>query len=216
MIIQLAEDISPDQELQIIASVKDIGYKVNPVTTQHGKYLVGIGKREFDIRKIGHLPGIADIHRVSDDYKLVSRKWKVNPTLIDLGDSVKIGSGLLTIMAAPCSIESEAQIEATIGHLVENSVCIMRGGVFKPRSSPYAFRGLGREGLQLWHTRARKAGIKIISEVMQVSQVAEMYDYVDIFPAELPKQLPPNRGLGDEHHIEMDIDAVPPKKAAYR
>ena len=181
MIIQLSEDISPDQELQIIASVKDIGYKVNPVTTQHGKYLVGIGKREFDIRKIGHLPGIADIHRVSDDYKLVSRKWKVNPTLIDLGDSVKIGSGLLTIMAGPCSIESEAQIEATIGHLVENSVCIMRGGVFKPRSSPYAFRGLGREGLQLWHTRARKAGIKIISEVMQVSQVAEMYDYVDIF-----------------------------------
>ncbi|MEQ9209935.1 MAG: 3-deoxy-7-phosphoheptulonate synthase, partial [Pseudomonadales bacterium] len=83
--------------------------------------------------------------------------------------------------AGPCSIESEAQIEATLAHLIENKVSIMRGGVFKPRSSPYAFRGLGAEGLKLWTTMARAAGIKIISEVMQVSQIAEMYDYVDVF-----------------------------------
>ncbi len=181
MIIQLLEDISEKQELQIITTVREIGYKVTPVATQQGKYLVGIGRAEFDIRTVGHLEGIADIHRVSDDYKLVSRKWKVNPTLLDLGDDVKIGSGLLAIMAGPCSIESEPQIEATIHHLQENSVRIMRGGVFKPRSSPYAFRGLGRDGLRLWHSMAHKAGIKIISEVMQVSQIAEMYDYVDIF-----------------------------------
>lgn len=181
MIIQLLENISKEKEMQIVDKVREIGYKVTPVTTQRGKYLVGIGKAEFDIRRIGHLEGIVDIHRVSDDYKLVSRKWKVNPTLIDLGDEIKIGSGLLTIMAGPCSIESEEQIEATIEHLLENSVSIMRGGVFKPRSSPYAFRGLGREGLQLWYSMARKARIKIISEVMQVSQVAEMYDYVDIY-----------------------------------
>ena len=181
MIIQLEENISPEQEQQIMATVSELGYKVTPVTTQEAKYLVGIGRAELDIRKIGHLPGIADIHRVSDDYKLVSRKWKINPTRIDLGDGIVIGSGLLAIMAGPCSIESEAQIEVTINHLLENDVRIMRGGVFKPRSSPYAFRGLGREGLHLWHSMARKAGIRIISEVMQVSQVAEMYDYVDIF-----------------------------------
>jgi 3-deoxy-7-phosphoheptulonate synthase len=72
-------------------------------------------------------------------------------------------------------------VQQTIDHLVTQGVRIMRGGVFKPRSSPYAFRGLGVDGLKMWHTLARKAGMKIISEVMQVSQIAEMYDYVDVF-----------------------------------
>jgi 3-deoxy-7-phosphoheptulonate synthase len=142
---------------------------------------VAIGKKEFDIRTLGHLPGIADIHRVSDEYKLVSKKWKVAPTVIDLGDGVTIGGNGLTIMAGPCSIENEKQIEQTIQHLVTNQVRIMRGGVFKPRSSPYAFRGLGIDGLKLWYELARKNGIKIISEVMQVSQIEPMLPYVDVF-----------------------------------
>jgi len=127
------------------------------------------------------MPGIADIHRVSDEYKLVSRKWKVDQTQVDLGDDVFIGGGSLAIMAGPCSIETEKQVELTLTHLKENGVKIMRGGVFKPRSSPYAFRGLGVDGLKMWHQLAKAAGIKIISEVMQVSQIAEMYDYVDVF-----------------------------------
>jgi 3-deoxy-7-phosphoheptulonate synthase len=127
------------------------------------------------------MQGIADIHRVSDDYKLVSRKWKVDRTHIDLGDGVIIGNGALSIMAGPCSIESEEQVQHTIDHLIKNDVHIMRGGVFKPRSSPYAFRGMGVDGLKMWHTLARKSGIKIISEVMQVSQIEAMYDYVDVF-----------------------------------
>ena len=102
---------------------------------------MGIGKKEFDIRQLGHMKGIADIHRVSDDYKLVSRKWKVERTHIDLGDGVDDWKWSLSIMAGPCSIESEEQVEQIINHLVRNKVSIMRGGVFKPRSSPYAFRG---------------------------------------------------------------------------
>jgi len=181
MIIQLEKSVTEAQREDIGVAVKALGYKTTPVKTQVGEYLIGIGKKEFDIRQVGRLSGIADIHRVSDDYKLVSRKWKVNRTVIDLGDGVQIGNGSLSIMAGPCSIESEEQIEATIQHLVDNKVSIMRGGVFKPRSSPYAFRGLGTDGLKLWAASARKAGIKIISEVMQVSQIAEMYDYVDVF-----------------------------------
>jgi 3-deoxy-7-phosphoheptulonate synthase len=84
-------------------------------------------------------------------------------------------------MGGPCSIENEQQVNLTLDHLKQNSVRIMRGGVFKPRSSPYAFRGSGVEGLKMWYKLAREAGIKIVSEVMQVSQIAEMYDYVDIF-----------------------------------
>ncbi len=181
MIIQFSKSVSSGEKEVILNKVLALGYKPSEVTTQFGHYLVCIGKKDFDIRQLGSLPGIADIHRVSDDYKLVSRKWKVNRSVIDLGDGVTIGDGSLSIMAGPCSIESEKQVEATIQHLKANGERIMRGGVFKPRSSPYAFRGLGVEGLKMWYQIAKANGIKIISEVMQVSQIAEMHDYIDVF-----------------------------------
>lgn len=181
MIIQLEKRVTAQQKETIIKQIDAFGYKATEVNTQIGNYLVGIGKKEFDIRQIGNMPGIADVHRVSDDYKLVSRKWKVGRSSIDLGDGVVIGEGNFAIMAGPCSIENEKQVELTISHLKQNGVRIMRGGVFKPRSSPYAFRGLGIDGLKMWYQHARAAGIKIITEVMQVSQIAEMYDFVDVF-----------------------------------
>lgn len=181
MIIQLKSTLTDAEKQNIVSAIQSIGYKSNEVKTQRAHYLVGIGKKDFDIRKLGHLPGIADIHRVSDDYKLVSRKWKVGRSQIDLGDGVFIGEGSLSVMAGPCSIENESQVALTIDHLVKNGVRIMRGGVFKPRSSPYSFRGLGVDGLKMWYEQARKAGIKIISEVMQVSQIEEMLPYVDVF-----------------------------------
>jgi 3-deoxy-7-phosphoheptulonate synthase len=181
MIIQLRDDIQATEKEAILAGVRSLDYKTNEVRTQRARYIVCIGKKEFDIRQLGNMPGIADIHRVSDDFKLVSRKWKVDRTHIDLGDGVVIGNGSLSIMAGPCSIENERQVELTLQHLGNNGVRIMRGGVFKPRSSPYAFRGMGVEGLKMWYTLARQAGIKIITEVMQVSQIGEMYEYVDVF-----------------------------------
>lgn len=181
MIIQLKKDITADQKHQIIDRLKVLRYQANEVNTQKGNYLIGIGKTEFDIRDLGFMPGIADIHIVSDSYKLVSRKWKVDPTIIDLGDDVIIGEGHFAIMAGPCSIEGEDNIKSTIDHLVNNNIRIMRGGVYKPRSSPYSFRGLGLDGLKDWYQQARLAGIKIITEVMQVSQIEPMYDFVDIY-----------------------------------
>jgi len=181
MIIQLEPGITTEQREALKHQVSSLKYKTNDVKTQKGEYIIGIGKEKFDVRNIGHLPGIKDIHIVSDDFKLVSRKWKVKQTTIDLGDDVLIGDGHFAIMAGPCSIEGEENIIKTINHLKENGVQIMRGGVYKPRSSPYSFRGLGIEGLKLWYKLARENGIKIVTEVMQVSQIEEMYDYVDIY-----------------------------------
>ncbi len=181
MIIQLDPQISAQNQQEIEAKIAALNYKSTEVKTQRAHYLVAIGKAEIDLRSLGQLPGVQDIHRVSDDYKLVSRKWRVRPTVLDLGDGVRIGEGSLTLAAGPCSIESEAQMESIMQHLVDNDVRIMRGGVYKPRSSPYSFRGLGMEGLKLFHQMARARGIKIITEVMQVSQVEEMHDYVDVF-----------------------------------
>ncbi len=181
MIIRLDTNINEEQRVQIDDAITGIGYKANQVITQFGEYLVCIGKSEFDIRNIGLLKGVRDVHRVSDSFKLVSSKWKVGPTEIDLGDDVHIGNGNFQLMAGPCSIESEEQVEKIVAHLVASKIRIMRGGVFKPRSSPYAFRGMGIDGLKMFHRICRTNGIKIITEVMQVSQIAEMYDFIDIY-----------------------------------
>ena len=181
MIVQLKEEITGLQKDKLINEITQIGYNITEVKTQLGDYLIGIGKNDFDIRKIGQQEGIKDIHIVSDEYKLVSKKWKVKPTSIDLGAGVFIKDGDMAIMAGPCSIESEDQIVKVINHLKATGITIMRGGVFKPRSSPYAFRGLGIDGLKLWYGLAKEAGIKIVTEVMQVSQIEEMYPYVDIY-----------------------------------
>ena len=87
----------------------------------------------------------------------------------------------MAIITGPCSIESEEQIRKVVNHCVENGITMMRGGVFKPRTSPYAFRGMGIDGLKLWHSIASEAGVKIVTEVMQTSQIEEMYPYVDIY-----------------------------------
>jgi 3-deoxy-7-phosphoheptulonate synthase len=181
MIIQLKTKIDQRTKDELVAAVSSIGYDSLAVDTQEANYLVCVGKKEFDIRAIGNMDGVVDIHRVSDDYKLVSRKWKVHPTSIDLGDGVVIAEGKMAIMAGPCSIESEEQIESVVQHLLENDVSIIRGGVYKPRSSPYSFRGLGMDGLKTFYNICKEHGIKIITEVMQVSQVESMYDYVDIY-----------------------------------
>ena len=111
MIIQLQPDISDKHKENLIEKVNGIGYKTTEVKTQLGDYLIGIGKKEFDIRKIGQMDGIIDIHIVSDEYKLVSKKWKAKPTSIDLGDNVFIKDGEMAIITGPCSIESQMKKE---------------------------------------------------------------------------------------------------------
>ena len=181
MIIQLKKNISPFDLDQVHLKVQSLGYSTSHVKTQQGNYLICIGKKDFDIRFVGALNGIEDVHRVSESYKLVSNKWKVNYSEVNLGDGVIIGGKQKVIMAGPCSIESEEQINFVVEHLVQHGIRIMRGGVYKPRSSPYAFRGMGMEGMKLFSNACKKQGIKIITEVMQTSQIEELYPYVDIF-----------------------------------
>lgn len=181
MIIQFQTPPEEHHLRGVSEAITAIGYKPRHVKTQFGDYIVCIGNKEFDIRAIGSLAGVRDIHYVSDEYKLVSSKWKVGKTAIDLGDGVIIGGGHVPIMAGPCSIENEDQVRKTVAHLQKHEVRIMRGGVFKPRSSPYAFRGLGIEGLKMFSSICREAGIKVITEVMESSQIEPMYDYVDVY-----------------------------------
>lgn len=181
MIIQLTDNITLEQENLIFKTLKSLDYLFSRVQTGKADYLICVGKKDFDIRKIGSLDGVKDVHRVSDDYKLVSKKWKLHNSTIKISDDIDLGSGVPLIIAGPCSIENEEQILSSITHLKDNNIKIMRGGVFKPRSSPYAFRGLGIDGLKMMYEHCNKNNIKIITEVMQVSQIEEMLPYVDIF-----------------------------------
>ncbi|MEM7103255.1 MAG: 3-deoxy-7-phosphoheptulonate synthase [Bacteroidota bacterium] len=181
MIIQLNNSITDNQKNHLLSELESLKIQSHPVKTQVADYLICITKSEFDIRKIGGLEGVKDLHRVSGNHKLVSKKWKVGRTKVDIGDDIAIGGIGITVMAGPCSIESEEQIEKVVAKLVQQGVRIMRGGVYKPRTSPYSFRGLGLEGLKTFHRICRANGIKIITEVMQPSQIEDMFDYVDIY-----------------------------------
>lgn len=181
MIIQLDSGISESERDNINSLLSEVGYRTTNVRTQHSEYLVAIGKKEIDIRQFGHLPGVRDIHRVSDAYKLVSRKWKVKPTEINLGDGTKIHEGSCALIFGPCSIESEEQVRSIAKYLKSQGLKIMRGGAFKPRTSPYTFRGHGLDGLIMFKRVAKEYGLKVISEVVDASDIAQMYDHVDIF-----------------------------------
>ncbi len=181
MIIQLKQDIQEVDRLFMEQVLNQLKIGFYPVKTQKGIYLICTPKQEFDIRKIGHLKGINDVHRVSGNHKMVSHKWKVDRTVLNLGDDVVIGGGEIAMMAGPCSIEGEEQINKVVEALKANNVRIMRGGVYKPRTSPYSFRGLGMEGLKMFYKACNSNGIKIITEVMESSQIEEMLPYVDIF-----------------------------------
>ena len=181
MVILLRENITSGKIKEILDKIREIGYQATEVKTQFSRYIICVGKNEFDIREIGTIKGVKDVFRVSDDYKLVSRKWKTKNTVIDLGDNVRIGNCDFAVIAGPCSMESEGQAAEMAEHLVKNNIRIMRVMVFKPRSSPYSFRGIGIEGLKNISVVLKNLKIKIIAEVMQVSQVEEMLDYVDIF-----------------------------------
>ncbi|MBC7797529.1 MAG: 3-deoxy-7-phosphoheptulonate synthase, partial [Pyrinomonadaceae bacterium] len=171
MIIQCERKLEAG-ELEVLKKrIGDFGLKVTEVKTQIGTYLIALGSYNVDIRRVGGLNGVVDVHRVSDSYKLVSRKWKVASTVIDLGDGVKIGDGNFSLMLGPCSLEDENQIQSVADFLVKNNVKIMRGGAFKPRTSPYAFRGLGIEGLKMFSEIARPMGLKLITEIMDASQI---------------------------------------------
>jgi len=181
MIIQLEKNISESHRNTIGETLQRMGFQQKNITTQKSEYLIAIGKGDFDIRTIGNLPGVDDVFAVNDTHELVSNKWKTSPTVIDVGNGVSIGGDQLCIMAGPCSVENEQQVEEMAAFLVKNGVGIMRGGVFKPRSSPYAFRGVGIEGLKYFSAVCKAHGLLIISEVMHDTQIEPMHDYVDIF-----------------------------------
>lgn len=164
----------------IIKVLHDFGFDVHRSTGVNQTVLGAIGvKPDFDTRQIELLPGVAHVYRITEPYKLASRSFRNEKTIIDVG-GVKIGGDAIVVMAGPCSVENEAQIFEAAKHVAKAGAKFLRGGAFKPRTSPYAFQGLGEEGLKLMRRAADEYGLKVITEAMDGNQIEMVEKYTDV------------------------------------
>ena len=181
MVVVLEKNVSDKQIENIIKHLENFGFAVHKSTGVEQIVLGAIGvKPDFDTRKVKILEGVVEVYRITEPFKLASRSFKKDDTLIKIKD-VTIGSNEVVVMAGPCSVESEVQI-FTIAEIISKSGAkILRGGAFKPRTSPYSFQGLGEEGLKLLRRAGDKFNLLVITEVMEISQIKMVEEYTDIF-----------------------------------
>jgi 3-deoxy-7-phosphoheptulonate synthase len=181
VIVVLEKNIKETQLNNIIKHLEDFGFAIHKSAGEEKMILGAIGVQpNFDTRKIKILEGVEEVYRITDPFKLASRSFKKENTLIKIKEIV-IGGNEVNIIAGPCSVESEEQI-MTIAELVKkNGVKILRGGAFKPRSSPYSFQGLGEDGLKLLRKAADAFALLVITEVLENSMIDLIYKYTDIF-----------------------------------
>jgi 3-deoxy-7-phosphoheptulonate synthase len=182
MVIVMQEGATDEQIQHVIDRVVASGFDVHRSTGASHTVLGAVGvHRDFDHRDFELLQGVREVVRITQPFKLASRQFKPEGTIVDLGRGVTIGGKEVAIAAGPCSVESREQIHEVAEAVSKAGAKILRAGAFKPRTSPYAFQGLGEKGLQLIREAADKFGLFVVSEVMDLSQIPMMTSYVDVF-----------------------------------
>src|ERR1700739_1568510 len=182
MVIVMQEGATEEQIQHVIDRVVASGFDVHRSTGASHTVLGAVGvHRDFDHRDFELLQGVREVVRITQPFKLASRHFKPQGTIIDLGRGVKIGGPEVVVAAGPCSVESHQQIHAVAEAVSKTGPKILRAGASKPRTSPYAFQGMGEPGLKLMREAADKFGLFTVSEVMDPSQVEMMGHYVDIY-----------------------------------
>jgi 3-deoxy-7-phosphoheptulonate synthase len=181
MIVAMQEVATEEQIQQVIERLVNMGFEVHRSTGARQTVLGAVGARhEFDIRDIQVLPGVGEAHRISSPYKLAGRSFRPEGTVVKFSNGASIGGKEVVVMAGPCSVESREQIFAVAESVAHSGAKFLRGGAFKPRSSPYSFQGMGEDALKLLREAAGKFGLLVVSEVMEISQIPLMLPYVDI------------------------------------
>jgi 3-deoxy-7-phosphoheptulonate synthase len=182
MMIVMSPQATPEQIEAVVERVKAEGFSVHRSDGKENTVIGCVGHVNIDAvdpRQFELLVGVSQVVRISVPYKLSSRTFKKDDTVVDVG-GVKIGGIEVVLMAGPCTIESREQVDAIAPLVKAAGARIMRGGAFKPRTSPYAFQGMGEEGLRYIREAATRHGLMVVSEVMDRSQIAMMSEYVDI------------------------------------
>ena len=181
MVIVMEAAASEENIQQVIGRLIAWGYDVHRSTGTTRTVLGAVGqpRAAVDPRDLEVLPGVREVVRITEPYKLAGRTFRAEDTLVEIGD-VRIGGEEVVVMAGPCSVESRAQIRAIAAEVREAGARILRGGAFKPRTSPYSFQGLGEEGLVYLREAADENGLLVISEVLDSVQIPLLAGYVDI------------------------------------
>src|SRR6267142_2948319 len=180
MVVVMEERATEAQIEKVVARLVELGMDVHRSTGVSRTVLGVVGQKRPDPGLIEMLEGVHEVLRISEPFKLASRTFKPEGTVVTVGD-VRIGGDEVIVMAGPCSAETEAQVHTTAAAVRRAGAKIFRGGAFKPRSSPYSFQGLGEEGLRLLRDAASAENLKLITEVMDVSQIDVVGRYCDIF-----------------------------------
>jgi 3-deoxy-7-phosphoheptulonate synthase len=182
MVIVMQEGATEEQIQHVIDRIVASGFDVHRSTGASHTVLGAVGvHRDFDHRDFELLEGVREVVRITQPFKLASRHFRPQGTIVDLGRGVKFGGPEIAVAAGPCSVESREQIHSIAESVSRAGAKILRAGAFKPRTSPYAFQGLGEKGLQLIREAADKFNLFVVSEVMDPSQIQMMGAYVDIF-----------------------------------
>ena len=179
MIIVMRHGATQDDINKVIDLIKLKGREVHLSEGESHTIIGAVGEKVIDPREFELLDGVKEVIKISSSYKLASRIFQQEDTVIE-ANGVKFGGGYTGMIAGPCTIESEEQIFECARLLSQSGVKIIRGGAFKPRTSPYSFQGLGEEGLKLIRAAADKYNLAVTSEVMEISQIPLFIKYVDI------------------------------------
>jgi len=182
MIVAMQESASEEQIQHVIDYLVRLGFEIHRSTGARQTVLGAVGSVvDFDIANIDVLPGVQDAHRISSPYKLAGRSFRPEGTKIKFPNGVVVGGKEVVVMAGPCSVESREQILLSAKQVAAAGAQFLRGGAYKPRSSPYSIQGMGVEGLKLLREVADETGLLVITEVMEISQIEVMLPYVDCF-----------------------------------
>lgn len=180
MLIIMAPGASQKEIDNVILFIEKKGFDAHPIYGEIQTVIGAVGGKVIDPREIELLDGVKEVIKISSNYKLASRVFQPKDTIITV-NGIKFGGEHLGLIAGPCTVESFEQMDKTAAALKKSGVRILRGGAFKPRSSPYAFQGLGEEGLEIIRAVADKHKMAVTSEVMEISQIPLFEKYVDIF-----------------------------------
>jgi 3-deoxy-7-phosphoheptulonate synthase len=180
MVVVMEKRATEKQIEHVIKSLNSFGFDVHRSTGESQTVLGAIGvKPEFDIRQVKVLPGVAEVYRITEPFKLASRAFHPEDSVIEFG-KVKVGGKSVVVMAGPCSVESREQVFTIAKQVKEYGATFLRGGAFKPRTSPYSFQGLGEDGLKLLRKAADKYELLVVTEVMDANQVPLVEPYADV------------------------------------
>jgi 3-deoxy-7-phosphoheptulonate synthase len=180
MVIVMQQGATEPQIDAVIDRLTELGFDVHRSTGVVHTVLGGVGgKVDFDLDVFELMDGVKEAHRISSPYKLASRSFRPGGTVVKIRD-VEIGATRVVVMAGPCSVENQGQIDRSAELVAAAGARVIRGGAFKPRSSPYAFQGLGEEGLRMLRQAADRNGLLVVSEVMDHTQIPLVAQYADI------------------------------------